>query len=226
MSDFINNLLKGIISPPDEWNTQVSDESKPKLNPELTGKVPTFQEAFALELRQIKSAFLKDLALKMGERVPSYFYEVPASSTGKYHPEYCLGHGGLLRHTKAAVKIAVSLFEATGTFKFNPDDRDVILVSLIFHDTLKHNLPMQEYTVTEHPMLVAKHLLPEDILDGITEAQENLIMAVRGCIQSHMGCWNTDNKGNKIMPEPSNNIERFVHLCDYLSSRRFINVDL
>ena len=43
------------------------------------------------------------------ELLPNYFFEVPASSTGKYHPEFALGDGGLIRHTKVAVRIAYEL---------------------------------------------------------------------------------------------------------------------
>ena len=42
----------------------------------------------------------------LDELVPDYFYDVPASSTGKYHPWYSLGYGGLVRHTKAVVMFA------------------------------------------------------------------------------------------------------------------------
>ena len=43
------------------------------------------------------------------EMLPDYFFHEAASSTGKYHPKYALGDGGLLRHTKAAVRIAYEL---------------------------------------------------------------------------------------------------------------------
>ena len=34
----------------------------------------------------------KDLKILIG-LLPNYFFEVPASSTGKYHPEFALGDG-------------------------------------------------------------------------------------------------------------------------------------
>ena len=42
--------------------------------------------------------------------LPEYFFEVAASSTGKYHPVYALGVGGLVRHTIAAVEIANEMY--------------------------------------------------------------------------------------------------------------------
>jgi hypothetical protein len=46
------------------------------------------------------------------------------------------------------------------------------------------------------------------------------------CVASHMGSWNTDYKTKKeILPKPITSMEKFVHLCDYLASRRFLEVN-
>ena len=39
-----------------------------------------------------------------------------------------------------------------------------------------------------------------------------------------MGPWNKDKSGNIIMPPPKTSEELLVHLCDYISSRNFLNV--
>ena len=44
-------------------------------------------------------------------------------------------------------------------------------------------------------------------------------------ISSHMGIWNKDFNDNEVLPIPKDKYERFVHLCDYLSSKKFLNVD-
>ncbi len=44
-------------------------------------------------------------------------------------------------------------------------------------------------------------------------------------ISSHMGIWNKDFNDNEVLPVPKDKYERFVHLCDYLSSKKFLNVD-
>ena len=62
----------------------------------------------------------KDVEFIMSQ-IPDYFYKVAASSTGKYHPEFSLGEGGLLRHTKAAVRIAVELFELEEFAQYEKD---------------------------------------------------------------------------------------------------------
>ena len=44
-------------------------------------------------------------------------------------------------------------------------------------------------------------------------------------IESHMGPWNTDYNGNEVLPKPKTKYENFVHMCDYLSSKKFLNVN-
>ena len=54
------------------------------------------------ELRMVVKAYLL-------ERVPDYFWTDGASSSGKYHPQFAQGEGGLVRHTKAVVMFAEEL---------------------------------------------------------------------------------------------------------------------
>ena len=61
---------------------------------------------FKTEIGYIKNLeYVEDFKILIG-LLPDYFFRVAASSTGKYHPAFSLGEGGLLRHTKAAVRIA------------------------------------------------------------------------------------------------------------------------
>ena len=39
-----------------------------------------------------------------------------------------------------------------------------------------------------------------------------------------MGPWNTDYDGNEILPKPKTKYENFVHMCDFLSSKKFLDV--
>ena len=48
-------------------------------------------DIFKIELDYIKDERLKDNAKIILEKLPDYFYEVQAASTGKYHPKYALG---------------------------------------------------------------------------------------------------------------------------------------
>ena len=67
-------------------------------------------DCFFEELNYIKDENIKKSTEVMISKIPDYFFKIEAASTGKYHPEYACGEGGLVRHTKAVVRIAVELF--------------------------------------------------------------------------------------------------------------------
>ena len=61
-------------------------------------------EIFKNELELIKDEKLRAfIDFYLSNRVPSYFWEIGASASGKYHPPFSQGNGGLVRHTKAVV---------------------------------------------------------------------------------------------------------------------------
>ena len=64
------------------------------------------KEIFKDELNYIANEDIKESLITMIEMIPDYFFHIPASSTGKYHPLYATEDGGLLRHTKAVVRMA------------------------------------------------------------------------------------------------------------------------
>ena len=62
-------------------------------------------EVFENELVYIENEDIRDSLRTMIEKIPDYFFTIPAASTGKYHPQYAQGDGGLVRHTKVACYI-------------------------------------------------------------------------------------------------------------------------
>ena len=48
---------------------------------------------------------------------------------------------------------------------------------------------------------------------------------VSGLITTHMGPWNKDRFGNVVMPKPETKEQLLVHLCDYIASKKFLNVN-
>ena len=154
--------------------------------------------------------------------LPDYFFSVAASSTGKYHPPYALGEGGLVRHTKAAVTIAHELLQLEMyNDVFTPAEKDLIIAALILHDGKKHGDNGSQYTVAEHPLVVADWIAGDEVLSDMLPA--STLQVLRDAIASHMGQWNTDYKTKKeILPKPQTEIQKFVHLCDYLASRKYL----
>ena len=183
-----------------------------------TEKINMFQR----EINYIKTERYRENIKKLISCLPDYFFEIPASSTGKYHPNYALGEGGLVRHTKVAVRIAYELLndESIG-YQFKTEEKDMILMSLILHDGLKSGNPKEKSTRFDHPLLVCAMIEKEAPNLTLTE---NEIKAMVNMISSHMGPWNQDFNGNEVLPKPSNKYQRFVHMCDFLASKKFLEV--
>lgn len=177
-------------------------------------------ESFQKEIDCIKNEKIKELTAKMiSELIPEYFWKVAASSTGKYHPSYALGEGGLYRHTLAAVRIAIGMFPLTS---YTDDEKDSIIVALIMHDSHKHGFTCEKYTRADHPVIAAKAVQAYCMQYNNTWAPE-LGDLLGGLILTHMGQWNKDFRTKKeIMPKPKTSMQRFVHMCDYLASRKYL----
>lgn len=178
---------------------------------------------FQTEIEWIQDNKIRSFAKNAVHNLPDYFFEVPASSSGKYHPSYALGDGGLVRHTKAAAAIAHELFNLEMFKKqFSGIEQDLILLSLILHDGKKQGSGNGKHTVFEHP-LHASRFVKECNSENkkLTDEQESIVC---NAISSHMGQWNTTRNSKTILPKPKDKIQKFVHMCDYLASRKFLEV--
>lgn len=178
---------------------------------------------FNNELKLIKNDRLRRSCEVLLNELPDYFYEIPASSTGKYHPKFALGEGGLVRHTKVAVRIAYEIIKTQSIGNvFTDDEKDLILISLMLHDGLKEGFPKEKYTKFDHPILAANFVNDKANLTELTSEEVKLISTN---ISSHMGEWNKSDYSDITLPLPKNKYQKMVHMCDLLASRKFINVE-
>ena len=180
------------------------------------------EELFLDELGYIKDENYQEALLNIINMLPEYWLEEPASSTGKYHPEYALGKGGLLRHSKAAMRIGYELLNnpCIGD-KYTDREKDLILMSLLVHDGLKLGLPQEKYTRFDHPILMGKFILDHKDEIGLNEEDATFMNDV---IKTHMGPWTTDYDGNEVLEKPKTKYQNFVHMCDFLASRKCLLV--
>ena len=44
------------------------------------------------------------------------------------------------------------------------------------------------------------------------------------CIETHMGPFTKNYKGEEVLKKPVDKYQRFVHMCDYLSSKKFLDI--
>ena len=177
------------------------------------------EEVFKEELKYIKDDDIRESLSILIDRIPEYFFHIAASSTGKYHPSYALGEGGLLRHTKVVARMANELF---GIYKFPQRTKDLIILSCVMHDTIKKGEVEEKYTRFDHPLLAAEFVRKnkKDL-----KLSNDDIEFVADCISSHMGRFNTSDYSDVILPLPKTPEQKFVHMCDYLASRKVINVE-
>lgn len=190
-------------------------------------------EIFIKELETFKNDDIKEFAKVLLNDSPDYFFNVPASSTGKYHPKYALGQSGLVRHTKAVVRFYNHIMTIEqNNCMFTEREIDLGRLACLVHDILKSGI--QEYydeksnngentvfTVFNHPLLAAKYVM--SYKDKYLSEEELKFIAL--ATGSHMGQWNTNkHEPDVILPKPKTDMQKIVHLADYLASRKDIDV--
>jgi len=175
-------------------------------------------------LDTIENEDIKEFAIVLLDSLPEYIWTVPASSTGKYHPAYSLGDGGLMRHQVAVVRFLNFFFELEQySSKLTSREMDLMRVAGLVHDGMKSGSQEQfsnsKYTKFEHPILMADKMkectgLPQEELDFMADV-----------ISKHMGQWNTDKKSSTVLPKPNEKFSRMLHVADYLASRKSLTMD-
>ena len=160
------------------------------------------------DLRMMVKSYLE-------ESVPDYFWEIGASSSGKFHPAFSQGKGGLVRHTKAVVMFAEELLRMS-IYAFMRDEyKDYVIAACLVHDTAKYGA--KEYDKAEYKNHAPAAAVAFDTwcISLDYDCSEFLLNA----IASHMGQWSTDRDDR-----PFTNIDRCVHMADYMASRPFIDI--
>lgn len=205
---------------------------QPNSCPALTAeqKVAVFKR----ELSYIKDVEIRALTEDLIGAIPNYFFDIPASSTGKYHPDYAFGQGGLVRHTKAACLFA-NILRVPNPMQLSERQLDCAIAALIMHDTRKSgpsDKAKSQYTRFDHPILAANavktHFMFDDEYLNIDDMAKNIydtMKTIAHAIESHMGQWNTSNYApGVVLPVPSDPLQHFVHMCDYLASRKELDI--
>lgn len=180
------------------------------------------EKMFENELKYIKNERIRNSAIALIKEIPDYFFKVPASSTGKYHPSFSQNEGGLLRHTKATIRIGKEILSLEYINNlFTSDEQDLLLLAIMFHDTQKLGNKEERYTRFDHPLLAGMFIEKNKEKTELSKEEVSLLKRV---INAHMGQWNKSSYSNIELPKPSDKYEFFVHMCDYLSSKKFLDI--
>ena len=90
------------------------------------------------------------------------------------------------------------------------------------HDGFKYGKKKEQYTRFDHPLIASEVIMKNQnkLIMNINDLRKLCMM-----IESHMGKYNKDYNGNEVLPLPRNEMERFLNRCDYLASRKFLNIE-
>lgn len=175
---------------------------------------------FERELALIKSETLRKVVydyMSDADYVPDYFWTDGASASGKFHPKFSHGIGGLVRHTKAVVMFAEELLRMSSYAYMREEYKDYVIAACIIHDTVKYgwDKEIDKSQYADHADNAAKSF--EEYCKNYTNYTPHylLLQAVR----SHMGQWSTDREDR-----PFTSVDRCVHMADYMASRNFIDI--
>jgi uncharacterized protein (DUF3820 family) len=152
-----------------------------------------------------------------------YFFTVPASSSGKYHPQFSLGIGGLVRHTRCVAYFAMSAGES---YNFDQHTTDLLVIAALAHDIKKQGHISNGHTVREHPLYGADYVIEmqNKFPNFITKEDAEKIA---GAVRSHMGKWEGTREWVKdttkeLFPMPKDGFEQALQMADYVASRKYI----
>ena len=166
---------------------------------------------FDKELKYITDINLRNKVVEVLSKIDNRYETLPASSSGKYHPDFDNTVGGLVNHSKAVFWVAYDLM-CTG--EYTEEEKNKVYASCILHDMAKYGKgsELTTHTTFTHPILMAEVL------------NENGLGEIAPLVEAHMGKWTTSkyNPGVELR-RPQSKLEMIVHLADYMSARKYIN---
>lgn len=142
-----------------------------------------------------------------------YFFENAASSTGKYHPQYALGNGGLARHSITVALIMNDILE-TNCYDFTRIEKDLLICAAIVHDIKKYGNGNSSFTVKNHPELAGDYVIEEC---KKTNLKSDYAIFIYDAVLTHMGQF-----GNI---QPHTDAQKLLHIADCLASRKYLETN-
>jgi len=182
---------------------------------------------FKDELDYIEDQTIKDFVIKVFNKLtPDYFWTVPCSTSGKYHPQISLGSGGLVRHVKYAIWWAIALMRCWPKLEVTAIDE--IIAALLLHDLKKNGekLDSKGFATLEDATAVHGPYLGKQIRETFVEDIKNeRIDRIVCAIEGHMGVWTSSlyenmKPENQIVGSRLYDVCTLTHLADYCASRK------
>lgn len=185
-------------------------------------KVKVFEEL----LNKFETEEMRKYCEDMIQLIPDYIFQIPSSTSMKYHNKtQCQTHGQIYHIVMfgTIMNYILELKYVKERIAKNPIKRDCLRCTPIFHDAIKCGFDgdVNSYSVFEHPLLAGKWIRETSVEHDVNQEIKNYIAAL---CESHSGEWTTSKKSSEVLPEPQSDEAFIVHLADYLSSRA--NLDM
>jgi HD superfamily phosphodiesterase len=173
-------------------------------------------KALEYELAKIKSDDLRKITKKILLECSDYCCDAPTSSTGKYHPPFCNGEHGLIKHIKAVCRNVEVLLETIPLY--DGEEWDYPYIASILHDLCKYTKYDQKWTNENHPNLIADLIREQK---GDNESINNALERIAQNAETHMGRWNKCKHSPEKMPIPKTMEHFLVHFADMIAARKW-----
>ena len=148
--------------------------------------------------------------------LPGYFWEAPASTSGKYHPEFAREKCGLARHTIVVAFFASRIADSWGLSDY---EKDVLLCAALLHDGFKEGTGDDGgHTVHEHPLLMA-HFLRHNM------GYNGFWAEVAQTIETHMGKWATSKYSDVVLPLSETKLQLALQAADMIAATKQLSFD-
>ena len=172
----------------------------------------TLNELLSYEVAQIDDDDIRNFVKMTLDNVDPIHRIKPASSTGKYHPKYAAGEGGLIRHIKVVVRNVIELIRATPAVE---SEKDELIAAAIIHDMRKYPEGRDhEFTAFDHPAL------------GGQWCKDHGFETIGRLVAAHQGIWTTSRQMPGFENEQPRKFDEWVlHYADYFASRAYLACD-
>ena len=171
---------------------------------------------FEEELKLIVDKDIQNFTRKCLGLAPAYFWEMPASMTGRHHPKDELVKGGQVLHVRKMVKVAEDLCLM---YAVTPYERDCVLSAAIMHDLCKCGYPDQmPHTLSGHGPLWIK--VGEQVATQKQFMETPYLHLIAKLISCHMGRFDIPflNSDDQLI--------NIIQISDYLVSRKYVKISL
>lgn len=170
---------------------------------------------------EISDKDLKKVAYNILNEIDDANVVRPSSSTGKYHSGKDNEKYGNLHHCKAVRYVANRLIQSIPAYD-NPIEKDIILISALFHDLQKYKNMKEKHTSFEHPVFMAEMF--RYYKDDFPQIEDDL-ERIASNIETHMSRWNETGYSKTVLPTPTTRSQYIIVFADLIASDRNIRIN-